>query len=141
MAAGEAAWRGLSLNRFVSSVKQRSLPFLPNTVHLLRSLVFPERFFLASTNQLCNLAAVFTQAHGSGCFSDYLFDVPVTTLCIVCHCFPTLATQFLYLYKCNEAALERKKLNPEISEGKLQNVEGKESVPGLESLYIIFYFP
>lgn len=49
-----------------------ALPFLRNTVHLLRNLIFPERFFLASTNQLCNLAVVSTQAHGSCCVSQII---------------------------------------------------------------------
>lgn len=40
-------------------------------------------------------------------------------------------TQFLYLCKSNEVVLKRNMLNQEISQGKLQNLEGKDSVSGL----------
>jgi len=43
-----------------------------------------------------------------------------------------LVTQFLCLLKSNEAVLMRNILNSEISEGKMQNLEGKDSIPGLE---------
>lgn len=50
-----------------------------------------------------------------------------------------LVTQFLYLCKSNEAVLKRNILNPEISQGKLQSLEWKDLVLGLENLYEIFF--
>lgn len=95
--------------------------------------IFPECFFLASTDvypiQLHYLPAAFKR--GSCSVSQV---VPVTALPISCHCFPTLATPFLYLCKPNEAMLKRSILNSEISQGKLQNLEGRDLIPGLEIL-------